>query len=256
MGALERELLDKSSKYHEAVLKASQRIGIPKTTADINADSLMRTTFVRNAVNAAGINMAATALFDIKTLFDGGFQNYFLKLGITGAYGGTVSVCSSKIDPPIFGHGAVVGVVVGSVFNMASLASTGDWSRFGKNTGLSMVSSAGGWGGTAGTAFGGPIGGLLGSLVGGLGGGFAGRWGAGRWSGLGEITDAEVEKSYKTIMENCAKIGVYPDPSLSKRDIVTGILDQNTSPKAVLVRITGATAADLTNLKNSLSDWQ
>ncbi|KAJ0133511.1 Uncharacterized protein HZ326_18587 [Fusarium oxysporum f. sp. albedinis] len=66
LGALEREHLDKSSKYHEAVLKASQKIGIPKTTADINADSLMRTTFVRNAVNAAGINMAATALFDIK----------------------------------------------------------------------------------------------------------------------------------------------------------------------------------------------
>ncbi|KAG6978511.1 hypothetical protein FocnCong_v011812 [Fusarium oxysporum f. sp. conglutinans] len=66
LGALEHEHLDKSSKYHEAVLKASQKIGIPKTTADINADSLMRTTFVRNAVNAAGINMAATALFDIK----------------------------------------------------------------------------------------------------------------------------------------------------------------------------------------------
>ncbi|CVL09261.1 uncharacterized protein FMAN_14278 [Fusarium mangiferae] len=261
LGAMERELLDKSSKYHEAVLKASQKIGIPKTTADINADSLMRTTFVRNAVNAAGINMAATALFDIKTLFDGEFQNYFLKLGISGAYGSTVSACSSQIDHPIFGHGAVVGVVVGSLFNMASLASTGDWSRFGKNTGLSMVSSAGGWGGTqlgamAGTAVGGPIGGLLGGLVGGLGGGFAGRWGGGRWSVLGELTDAEVEKSYETIMENYAKIGVYPDSSLSKRDVVAGMLDQSTSSKSVLVRITGATAADLTNLKNSLSDWQ
>ncbi|KAH7233977.1 uncharacterized protein BKA55DRAFT_679885 [Fusarium redolens] len=58
LGGLERELLDKSSKYHEAVPKASQKIGIPKTTADINADSLMRSTFVRNAVNAAGINLA------------------------------------------------------------------------------------------------------------------------------------------------------------------------------------------------------
>ncbi|SCV61357.1 uncharacterized protein FFFS_15926 [Fusarium fujikuroi] len=144
---------------------------------------------------------------------------------------------------------------------MASLAPTGDWSRFGKNTGLSMVSSVGGWGGAelgamAGTAVGGPIGGLLGRLVGGLGGGFAGRWSAGRWSGLREITDAEVEKSYETIVENCAKIGVYPDPSLSKRDIVAGMLDESTSSKAVLVRITGATAADLRNLKNSLSDWQ
>ncbi|SCV61150.1 uncharacterized protein FFFS_15719 [Fusarium fujikuroi] len=261
LGALERELLDKSTKYHEAVLKASQKIGIPKTTADMNADSFMRTTFVRNAVNAAGINMAATPLFDIKTLFDGEFQNYILKLGISGAYGSAVSAYSSQIDHRFFGHGAVVGVVVGSLFNMASLASTGDWPRFGKNTGLSMVSSAGGWGGAelgamAGTAVGGPIGGLLGSLVGSLGGGFAGRWSAGRWSGLGEITDAEVEKSYETIMENCAKIGVYPDPSLSKRDIVTGMLDQSTSSKAVLVRITGATAADLRNLKNSLSDWQ
>ncbi|KAF5965302.1 hypothetical protein FCOIX_13033 [Fusarium coicis] len=146
MGALECELLDKSSKYHEAVLKASQRIGISKTTADMNADSLMRTTFVRHAVNAAGINMAATALFDIKTLFDGGFQNYFLKLGISGAYGGTVSVCSSKIDHPIFGYGAVVGVVVGSAFNMASLASTGNWSRFGKNTGFSIGGLAAGGG--------------------------------------------------------------------------------------------------------------
>jgi hypothetical protein len=58
LGGLERELLDKSSKYHETVPKASQKIGIPKTTADINADSLMRSTFVRNAVNAAGINLA------------------------------------------------------------------------------------------------------------------------------------------------------------------------------------------------------
>ncbi|CVL08841.1 uncharacterized protein FMAN_14087 [Fusarium mangiferae] len=179
LGALESELLDKSSKYHKAVLKASQKIGIPKTTADMNADSFMRTTFVRNAVNAAGINMAATALFDIKTLFDADFQNYFLKLCISGAYGSAVSACSSQIDHRIFGYGAVVGVIVGSLFNMASLAPTGDWSRFGKNTGLSMVSSAGGWGGAelgamAGTAVGGPIGGLLGRLVGGLGGGFAG----------------------------------------------------------------------------------
>ncbi|CZR49690.1 uncharacterized protein FPRO_14832 [Fusarium proliferatum ET1] len=204
LGALESELLDKSSKYHKAILKASQKIGIPKTTADMNADSFMRTTFVRNAVNAAGINMAETALFDIKTLFDADFRNYFLKLCISGAYAWSVPR----------------------------------------------------EGGEAGTAVGGPIGGLLGRLVGGLGGGFAGRWSAGRWSGLREITDAEVEKSYETIVENCAKIGVYPDPSLSKRDIVAGMLDESTSSKAVLVRITGATAADLRNLKNSLSDWQ
>ncbi|ENH75601.1 hypothetical protein FOC1_g10001618 [Fusarium oxysporum f. sp. cubense race 1] len=137
---------------------------------------------------------------------------------------------SYETDHPIFGNGAVVGVSVCSVLNMASLASTGDWSRFGKNTGLSMV--------------------------GGLGGGFAGRWGAGKLTGLGEITGAEVEKLYETIMENYAMIGVYPDSFLSKRDVVTGMLDQSTSSKSVLVRMAGAVAADITNLEKSLFDWQ
>ncbi|EXM14484.1 hypothetical protein IWW34DRAFT_773269 [Fusarium oxysporum f. sp. albedinis] len=107
-----------------------------------------------------------------------------------------------------------------------------------------------------GIAVGGPIGGFLGSLIGGLGGGFAGRWGAGKLTGLGEITGAEVEKLYETIMENYAMIGVYPDSFLSKRDVVTGMLDQSTSSKSVLVRMAGAVAADITNLEKSLFDWQ
>ncbi|KAG7408457.1 hypothetical protein Forpe1208_v012117 [Fusarium oxysporum f. sp. rapae] len=107
-----------------------------------------------------------------------------------------------------------------------------------------------------GIAVGGPIGGFVGGLIGGLGGEFAGRWGAGKLTGLGELTDAEAEKSYETIMGNYAKIRVYPDSSLSKRDVVTGMRDQSTGSESVLVRMRGATAADITNPENSLFDWQ
>ncbi|KAJ0127980.1 Quinic acid utilization activator [Fusarium oxysporum f. sp. albedinis] len=80
------------SRILRSCTQSITKVGNPKTTADINADSLVRTTFVRNAVNAAGINIAATALFNIKTFFDGEFENYFAKLGISGPHGGTVSV--------------------------------------------------------------------------------------------------------------------------------------------------------------------
>lgn len=171
-----------------------------------------------------------------------------------------VSMGSYKTDHPIFGHGAVVGVSVCSVFNMASLASTGDWSRFGKNTGLSMVGSAGVGRDTTWSddwhrcwrsdrrlsrrphrRFGRRV---------------CRTMGRRQIDRSREITGAEVEKLYETIMENYAMIGVYPDSFLSKRDVVTGMLDQNTSSKSVLVRMAGAVAADITNLEKSLFDWQ
>ncbi|KAF0638892.1 hypothetical protein FPSE5266_05708 [Fusarium pseudograminearum] len=92
--------------------------------------------------------MAATALFDIKTLFNGEFQKYFVKLGISGMYGGAVAGIQARIHHPVFGNGAVVGVVVSSAFGVVGLVNTGDWARFVKNTGLGIVGSTGAWGGS------------------------------------------------------------------------------------------------------------
>ncbi|QPC78074.1 hypothetical protein HYE68_008826 [Fusarium pseudograminearum] len=124
------------------------KVGIPKTRADIQTHNLAKTALLRNAANAAILNMAATALFDIKTLFNGEFQKYFVKLGISGMYGGAAAGIQARIHHPVFGNGAVVGVVVSSAFGVVGLVNTGDWARFVKNTGLGIVGSAGAWGGS------------------------------------------------------------------------------------------------------------
>ncbi|WXC44398.1 hypothetical protein QX201_004132 [Fusarium graminearum] len=142
------DILEKSTKYHEAVLKSSQKVGIPKTRADIQTHNLAKTALLRNAANAATLNMAAIAMFDIKTLFNGDFQKYFVKLGISGMHGGAVAGIQARIHHSFFGNGAEVGVVVSSAFGVVGLVNTGDWARFGKNTGLGIVGSAGGWGGS------------------------------------------------------------------------------------------------------------
>ncbi|KAK6725385.1 hypothetical protein SNK04_004190 [Fusarium graminearum] len=161
------DILEKSTKYHEAVLKSSQKVGIPKTRADIQTHNLAKTALLRNAANAASLNMAATSLFDIKTLFNGDFQKYFVKLGISGMHGGAVAGIQARIHHSFFGNGAVVGVVVSSAFGVVGLIKTGDWTRLGKYTGLGIVGSAGGWGGSKlGALFGTYVLGPIGTLPG------------------------------------------------------------------------------------------
>ncbi|UZP36712.1 hypothetical protein NXS19_004528 [Fusarium pseudograminearum] len=220
----------------------SQKVGIPKTRADIQTHNLAKTALLRNAANAAILNMAATALFDIKTLFNGEFQKYFVKLGISGMYGGAVAGIQARIHHPVFGNGAVVGVVVSSAFGVVGLVNTGDWARFVKNTGLGIVGSAGAWGGSQ-------LGAMVrfsrsdrncpGGMVGGFCGGLAGRWTAGETTNLAERNDLEVEDLYEKVQERNAKMGLRADPSLTKREVMTD-----------------AMATDIATLQENLSDWQ
>lgn len=258
-GVSQMDILEKSTKYHEAVLESSQKVGIPKTRADIQTHNLAKTALLRNAANTASLDMAATALFDIKTLFDGEFQKYFVKLGISGIYGAAVAGIQARIDHSVFGNGAVVGVVVSSAFGVVGLVNTGDWARFEKNIGLSIVGSAGGWGGsqlgaTVGTAVLGPIVTVAGGMVGGLCGGLAGRWTAGKTTSLADRTDLEVEDLFEKVQEGNTKMGLRADPSLTKREVVARIFDQRDD--SVAVQMTDAMATNIATLQENLSDWQ
>lgn len=81
-------------------------------------------------------------VFDINRLFDGHFKQYLINIGVSGLYGGTISRLSSWINHPFFGNGIVLSVVVGSAFGVVSLASTGDWARFGKGLGVNILGGA------------------------------------------------------------------------------------------------------------------
>lgn len=266
--SFDEDSLEKSLKSYEAILKASRKIGIPKTPADlakenVKADTLMKTALLRRAASSAGINLTITALFDIRLLIDGDVKAYLVKIGVSGLYGGAVSGCSAWIEHPFFGNGAVLGVIVGSAFGVVSLACTGDWARFGKNVGLNIVGSVGGWAGAqagawGGTAVGGPIGGVIGAIVGGFAGGIAGRWMATATTNLAEETDVEIDGYYERVKEQWEKIGIQPDPSLSRREFVKAVLKQGSDPnsKAVLVQMTGSMAADVKTLQDSLIGWR
>ncbi|KAH2844077.1 hypothetical protein KXV95_008529, partial [Aspergillus fumigatus] len=131
------------------------------------------------------------------------------------------------------------------------------------NVGLNIVGSVGGWAGAqagawGGTAVGGPIGGVIGAIVGGFAGGIAGRWMATATTNLAEETDVEIDGYYERVKEQWEKIGIQPDPSLSRREFVKAVLKQGSDPnsKAVLVQMTGSMAADVKTLQDSLIGWR
>jgi hypothetical protein len=263
--SVDAKSLENTLKHYEAILKASKKVGIPKSAADISkanvkVDTLMKTALLRRAANSAGINLAVTAVFDIRLLIDGEVKAYLMKLGVSGLYGGAVSGCSAWINHPIFGNSAVLGVVVGSAFGLVSLASTGDWARFGKNIGLNIASSAGGYGvayagAYLGTLAGGPIGAAVGGVVGGIAGGFAAHWMVTRTTNIAEATDHEINSYYERIKEEGRRSGWEPDPTVSPRDFVRGLLNRGSDPnsKDVLVQITESMAADIRDLQHNLA---
>ncbi|ENH72043.1 hypothetical protein FOC1_g10001075 [Fusarium oxysporum f. sp. cubense race 1] len=107
---------------------------------------------MRQAVKSAFINgtwqsAGLTAVFDFRQLLDGHFRQYLTNIGVSGLYGGSFGALSSWVEHPFFGNGLVLGVLVSSGFGTISLASTGDWARFGKGLGLNVASSAASWGG-------------------------------------------------------------------------------------------------------------
>jgi len=194
-------------------------------------------------------------------LFYGNFKQYLIKIGISGLYGGTVGGLSTWINHPFFGNGVVLGVLVGSAFGTISLASTGDWARFGKTLGVSIIVGAAVWGGGAaggamvGAMGGGPVGMAIEALVGSLAGSSLGRQVALEIPGLGGMTAHEVKTIYATIKKQLARAGMEPDPSLSPEQVVAHMLKNSNKGNGLpfQVRMTDSHAADVTELRNALS---
>lgn len=174
-------------------MKAVEKCGSPETATDMSAnnakiEAAIKSALTRYAAETAVINgawqsAALTALFDIKLLSDGSFMKYLIKIGVSGLYGGAVRGLSSWVNHPFFSNGIVLGVIVGSAFGIVSLVSTGDWARFGKNLGVSIIGGATAWGGAfnggAIDSAGGPIGTAIGATVGAFSGASPGailRW--------------------------------------------------------------------------------
>lgn len=254
----------------DKLLQAAAKLGIPKEEADLLANAgkiqdVLRTSLTREAVKAALINgawqsAALTAVFDIKCLFDGHVQQYLLNIGIGGLQGGAVSGLSSWINHPLLGNDIVLGVLVGSAVGVVSLASTGDWARFGKGLGNNVVDGASAWAGaTAGSLMGawlGPVGATVGAVLGGIGGGIGGRFVASYIPGLGGLTDRDVKTMYDGIMSRLSPAGVEPDPTLSPRQVVEAIVAQGSSGERppFNVRMTDAMASDAIDLRTAVLD--
>ncbi|KAL1636866.1 hypothetical protein SLS56_000960 [Neofusicoccum ribis] len=257
--------IEKIFAEQERVLKAVKKIGITEKAADPLVEDALRSALTRLRVKTAVVNgvwqsALLTGVFDIMLLFDGNFKQYLIKIGISGLYGGTVGGLSQWINHPFFGNGVVLGVLVGSAFGAISLASTGDWARFGKNLGISIIGGAAAWGGgAAGGAMvcamgGGPLGMTIGIFVGGLAGGSLGRQVALEIPGLGGMTEHEVKTMYATIKEQLTRAGMEPDPSLSPEQVVADILKHGNKGNGLpfQVRMTESHAADVTELRDAL----
>ncbi|KAI1089890.1 hypothetical protein F5B19DRAFT_354215 [Rostrohypoxylon terebratum] len=248
----------------EKLAAAVEKIGVAKD-ANISAENAFKTALTRYAIKQATIrgvwqNALLTGIFDIKELLDGHFKQYLFKMGASGLYGGTVGGLSTWINHPFFGNGAVLGVIVGLAFGTASLASTGDWARFGKDLGASTIGHGAAWGGgVIGGAivgsFGSPIGTVIGGIAGGIAGGFVGRKVASSVPGVGGDTEIEVQKMYSGIKDHLSKSGIELDQSLSPEEVVWMFKTNNDGKGVSLpVRATSAYIADLNEARDVLVD--
>ncbi|KAF4336741.1 hypothetical protein FBEOM_9371 [Fusarium beomiforme] len=107
-----------------------------------------------------------------------------------------------------------------SGFGAVSLASTGDWARFGKGLGLNVAGGTASWAGAcAGAYYGGflgPIGAIAGGLVGGTGAGWLGRAVASIYvPGLGGRTDYETRTAVEAMMGQLESANLEHDPALT-----------------------------------------
>ncbi|KAI1772033.1 hypothetical protein F4818DRAFT_454232 [Hypoxylon cercidicola] len=269
-GDMKKQLLSMNPKKlvaeMEKLAEAAEKIGITKD-ANINAENAFKTALARYAIKQATMrgvwqNALLTGVFDIKELLDRNFQQYLFKMGASGLYGGAVGGLSTWVYHPFFGNGAVLGVIVGSAFGTVSLASTGDWARFGKDLGASTIGHGVAWcGGVAGGALagsiGGPIGAVIGGIAGGFAGGFAGRKVASSIPGVSGDTEIEVQKMYSGIKDHLSKSGVELDQSLSPEEVVRMFRTNNDGKGVSLpVRATSAYVADLNELRDTLVAMQ
>jgi uncharacterized protein YcfJ len=122
----------------------------------------------------------------------------------------------------------VVGILVGTAFQAVSFAQTGDVERFCKDIGLNIVGTAASMAGAkVGAQLGMKVPGPLGvatTVLGGIVGGFCGNYMVqtvvGHFEFLSRATDPEVETAYDRIKQQLSGVGLEPDPSLPKREVV------------------------------------
>lgn len=253
----------------EAIFKAAEKLQIPDGSAkDAKLEGVMKNFVARQAIKTAMFNgvwqgAAMTSVLDVNLLLNGEFKQYLIRIGVSGLFGGTVGGLSSWINHPFFGNGMVLGVLVGSAFGTVSLASTGDWVRFGKSFGISITGAAAAYGGGAlGAAIGsvgGPIGTAIGTLAGSMLAGYFGRQVAGEIPGLSGMTEYEVKTMYEGIKQQLALTGLEPDPSLSPLEVVTALQAKGCNGKGGVpfqVQPSGAIAADITGLRGTLQSMQ
>ena len=253
----------------EALIKAAvKQGGISKEGDKRSANDAVRSALTRYAVkrqatiNGAWESASLTGVFDMKLLFDGEFKRNLVKIGASSLYGGTVGGLSSWIKHPFFCNGIVLGVFIGAAFGTFGLVTTGDWARFGKSLGVTIIGGAASWSGAAAGAFigsaGGPAGIAICTTAGGILGALAGRQVAQRIPVLGRVTEYEIETMYKDIRKQLSAAGLEPDPSLSPTEVVSAVLGQDNkhggSPFAV--RMTGSMTAGVTQLYDALRSMQ
>jgi hypothetical protein len=91
-----------------------------------------------------------TAVFDLKTLFDGQFLKYLVDVSVGAGTGAANGFRGSLLkDVPVLGNGFVIGVLVSTVVNGVGVGKGGDWARFGNNFGIYCGAAAASWGGVA-----------------------------------------------------------------------------------------------------------
>ncbi len=154
-----------------------------------------------------------------------------------------------------------MGLLVGSAFGTVSLASTGDWARFGKNLGVNIASTGAAWVGGQVCAFAagfvsfGPLGIGIVTLVGGLAGAKYGRQWATKLPYLGGMTDCEVETMYKSTKEQLSAAGMAPDLKLSKAEVVAKVMESGSAGQRMpfIVEMTESYKADVLKLKDELA---
>lgn len=238
----------KLNELLQRIQKNNHQFGTPKSAnirtsqnvkaQNVKAENMMKLALLRliteRAIRGGITNAVLRGVFDIKLLFDGEFKKYCASIGISGLYGASVSGLSKWVRHPIFGNGMVLGVLIGGAFNAFSLFDTGDWARFGKSLGMSVVGTAAAWGGgTAGVALGAAIGGPLGWLTGpifGIAGSFLaanyGTQAASKYTPLGGHTSHEFAKGYENIKKQLTAAGLEPDPDMSPEQFVTAMFSR------------------------------
>ncbi|TVY75506.1 hypothetical protein Focb16_v006076 [Fusarium oxysporum f. sp. cubense] len=264
-----QKFTDKMEKL-DVLIKAAESCGIPKSQADLLArngkiETALKTALMRQAVKSAFINgtwqsAGLTAVFDFRQLLDGHFRQYLTNIGVSGLYGGSFGALSSWVEHPFFGNGLVLGVLVSSGFGTISLASTGDWARFGKGLGLNVASSAASWGGAyAGAWCGGglgPIGAVVGGLVGGIGAGWAGRAAAEIYvPGLGGRTEYECRTMTQAMKRQLGSANLEHDPELTDSEAAELALAQGAGSKEGLpfnVRMKESMATGMMDMREVL----